>query len=40
VKGRGFMELVGYPGDYNYLFLAGEEVRKRVFDKIKHILRF
>ncbi len=40
IKGRGFMELVGYPSDYNYLFLAGEEVGKNIFHKFKHFLNY
>lgn len=39
VKGKGFMELVGYPSDYNYLFLASEEVEKNFFDRIKKIFK-
>ena len=34
VQGKGFMELVGYPSDYNYLYLAGEELEENVFGKI------
>ena len=30
VKGVGFMELVGYPSDYNYLFLVGQEINKKI----------
>ena len=30
VKGQGFMELVGYASDYNALFLAGNELRKKI----------
>jgi predicted secreted hydrolase len=30
VGGFGFMELVGYPSDYNFLVLAGKEVNKRI----------
>ncbi len=40
VKGRGFMELVGYPADYNYLLLVGEEFEKNIFKKIKHFFKF
>jgi len=28
VKGVGFMELVGYPSDYNYLLLTAKELTK------------
>ena len=30
VGGFGFMELVGYPSDYNFLVLTGKEVNKRI----------
>lgn len=30
VKGVGYMELVGYPSDYNYMLLAGKELRTRL----------
>ncbi|MEI8337591.1 MAG: lipocalin-like domain-containing protein [bacterium] len=30
VKGVGFMELVGYPSDYNYLLTYGNEMRKKI----------
>jgi len=30
VKGRGFMELVGYPSDYNYLMVSGKEMGEKV----------
>jgi predicted secreted hydrolase len=33
-KGVGFMELAGYPSNYNYLFLAGKKVNKRVQEEI------
>lgn len=39
VKGRGFMELVGYPADYNYLFLVSKEIEKRFFHKIKKFFK-
>lgn len=39
LKGKGFMELVGYPADYNYLLLAGEEVEEDIFQKIKNIFK-
>jgi predicted secreted hydrolase len=35
VRGEGFMELVGYPSEYNYLFLAGEEIEENISKKIK-----
>jgi predicted secreted hydrolase len=42
VKGVGFMELAGYPSDYNYLFLAGKkvnaQVQKEVAARIKGFL--
>ncbi|MEI6478691.1 MAG: lipocalin family protein, partial [bacterium] len=34
VKGNGFMELVGYPSDYNYLLNYGNEMRKRIINEI------
>ena len=40
IKGRGFMELVGYPSDYNYLFLKGEEVEENILNKIKRFFNF
>jgi len=39
IKGKGFMELVGYPSDYNYLLLEGEEIEKNIFKKIKHFFK-
>jgi len=30
VKGVGFMELVGYPSDYNYLIASGKEMAKKI----------
>lgn len=39
VKGRGFMELVGYPSDYNYLLLEGEEFEKSILRKIKKFFK-
>jgi len=39
IKGKGFMELVGYPSDYNYLLLAGEELEENIFRKIKNFFR-
>lgn len=37
VKGRGYMELVGYPSDYNYLLLEGEEIEKSILKRVKKI---
>lgn len=34
VKGVGFMELAGYPSDYNYLLLTGKKVNARVQKEI------
>jgi predicted secreted hydrolase len=34
VKGVGFMELAGYPSDYNYLLLTGRKVNARVQKEI------
>jgi len=39
IKGKGFMELVGYPSDYNYLLLTGEEIEKNIFKKIKKFFK-
>lgn len=39
VKGKGYMELVGYPSDYNYLVMEGEELEKSIFKKIKKFLK-
>lgn len=30
IKGMGFMELVGYPSDYSFLFLAGKELGAKI----------
>lgn len=30
VKGFGFMELVGYPSDYNYLLTSGKEIGEKI----------
>jgi predicted secreted hydrolase len=38
-KGRGFMELVGYPSDYNYLVLEGEEIEESILKRIKKIFQ-
>ena len=40
VKGQGFMELVGYPSDYNYLTLVENEIEKSIFHKVKNFLTF
>ena len=37
IKGLGFMELVGYPSDYNYLILEGEKIKKEIFNLTKKI---
>jgi predicted secreted hydrolase len=37
--GKGFMELVGYPSNYNYLFVAGEEIEENIFNKIKKFFK-
>ncbi len=29
IKGIGFMELVGYPSNYNYLILTAKELTKK-----------
>ena len=39
IKGKGYMELVGYPSDYNYLLLEGEDIEKSIFHKIKKIFK-
>jgi predicted secreted hydrolase len=39
VRGKGYMELVGYESDYNYLALEGEEFEKSIFKKIKKLIR-
>lgn len=39
VKGKGYMELVGYKSDYNYLLLEGEEIEKNIFKKIKKLIK-
>jgi len=36
-KGKGFMELVGYPSDYNYLLLESEEIEKNILGKLKKV---
>lgn len=40
LKGLGFMELVGYPSDYNYLLLESEELEKSIWKGIRKILSF
>ena len=37
-KGEGFMELVGYPSDYNYLILEGKEIEEKILKQVKDIL--
>lgn len=39
IKGRGFMELVGYPSDYNYLVLEGEELEKNIYKRLRRIFK-
>ncbi len=39
VKGKGFMELVGYPSNYNYLLVASEEIEENIFDRIKKFFK-
>ena len=39
IKGKGFMELVGYPSDYNYLFLASEEIEENFIKKIEKVFK-
>lgn len=39
VNGKGFMELVGYPSDYNFLLLAGKELGKSVGRNVKTWIR-
>lgn len=39
IKGKGFMELVGYPSDYNYLLLETEEIEKNIWKKIKNFFK-
>lgn len=39
IKGVGFMELVGYPSDYNFLLLAGNELRSKLEKNISSSLR-
>lgn len=35
VRGQGFMELVGYPSDYNYLMLATKDINRKIRRWIK-----
>jgi len=37
VKGIGFMELVGFPSDYNALILTGKEFSKKITSQIKKL---
>ncbi|OGJ11893.1 hypothetical protein A2467_02620 [Candidatus Nomurabacteria bacterium RIFOXYC2_FULL_36_8] len=39
VKGKSYMELVGYPSDYNYLLLEGEEIEKGILKRVKKIFK-
>ena len=39
IKGKGFMELVGYESDYNYLLLEGKELEKDFLHKIVKFLK-
>ena len=34
VKGYGFMELVGFPSDYNYLLLTGKEFHRKFWKRV------
>lgn len=38
VKGLGFMELVGYPSDYNYLLLEGERIKENIMKSISNLI--
>lgn len=38
-KGKGFMELVGYPSDYNFFILIGKELEKNISNKIKKVFK-
>lgn len=33
VKGLGFMELVGYPANYNYLTILGKQIKKKILER-------
>jgi len=37
--GRGFMELVGYPSDYNYLLLESKDLEKSIWKRIKNFYK-
>ncbi len=39
IKGVGYMELVGYPSDYNYLILESKEIKKNIKEKVKNVIR-
>ncbi len=39
INGNGFMELVGYPSDYNYLLIAGKEFEKNIEHKVEKLLK-
>lgn len=39
IKGKGFMELVGYSADYNYLLLESREIEEGIFKKVKNIFK-
>lgn len=39
IHGKGFMELVGYPSNYNYLLLKEKEIQKSLFGKVKNFLK-
>ena len=39
VKGKGYMELVGYPSDYNFLLLEGEKIKNNILNKLKNIFK-
>ena len=34
VKGVGFMELAGYPSNYNFLLLTGKKVNKKLREEL------
>lgn len=38
IKGEGYMELVGYPSDYNYFILMGKNLKSSFINKIKKLL--
>lgn len=39
LKGRGFMELVGYKSDYNYLLLESKELEKNIWKRIRRFFK-